>query len=85
MAALTESLRTTSRSNSLSLVYAGTIALVGGTTQLVVTWLIVVSGDNLAPAYFYMAATAIGLTGMLFIRESAPARIRPAALSMAAP
>ena len=84
MAALTESLRKSSRSATLSLVYAGTIALVGGTTQLVVTWLIVASGDTLAPAYFYMAATAIGLTGMVLIRESAPARLRPASVPVAA-
>jgi MFS family permease len=76
MASITESLRKASRSTVLGIVYACVIAIFGGTTQLMVTWLIKVTGNVLAPAYFYMAATAIGLTGMFLIRESAPAARR---------
>jgi MHS family citrate/tricarballylate:H+ symporter-like MFS transporter len=85
MAAITESLRKSSRSATLAIVYACAIALFGGTTQLLVTWLIAVSGNVLAPAYFYMAATAVGLAGMVFLRESAPARLsnRGAGLAVA--
>lgn len=74
MASITESLRKSSRSATLAIVYACAIAIFGGGTQLVVTWLIAVTGDKLAPAYFYVAATAVGLLGMILIRESAPSR-----------
>ncbi len=75
MGAITESLRKTSRSTVLALVYACAIAVFGGTTQLFVTWLIARTGDILCPAYFYMAATAVGLAGAILIRESSPARV----------
>jgi MHS family citrate/tricarballylate:H+ symporter-like MFS transporter len=74
MAAISESMRKSSRSATFAIVYACTIALVGGTTQLLATWLIKQTGNNLAPAWFYVAATVIGLLGMVFLRESAPAR-----------
>ena len=72
MASITESLRKANRSTTLAVVYAGTIALFGGTTQYVVTWLVAVTGNVLSPAYYYMGATAIGVLGMLLMRESAP-------------
>lgn len=75
MGAIAESLRKTSRAAAFSIVYAGPIVVFGGTTQLLVTWLIQVTGNVLAPAWFYMAATAIALVGMAAIRESAPARL----------
>jgi predicted MFS family arabinose efflux permease len=75
MGAISESLRKTRRAAAFSIVYAGPIVVFGGTTQLLVTWLIQVTGDVMAPAWFYMLATAIALVGMLAIRESAPARI----------
>jgi MHS family citrate/tricarballylate:H+ symporter-like MFS transporter len=77
MASITESLRKSSRSAGLAIIYACAIAVFGGTTQLVVTWLISVTGNVLAPAYFYMAATVVGIAGMVAMRESAPARRRP--------
>lgn len=73
MAAIAESLRKTSRAVTFSIVYAGPIVVFGGATQLFVTWLIQATGDILAPAYFYMGATAVALVGMFAIRESAPA------------
>ncbi len=72
MAAIAESLRKTSRAVTFSIVYAAPIVIFGGATQLLVTWLIHVTGDILAPAYFYMAATLVALAGMFGIRESAP-------------
>ncbi len=76
MAAIAESLRKTNRAATFSIVYAGPIVVFGGATQLVVTWLINRTGDVLAPAYFYMAATLIALIGMIALRESAPHRLR---------
>ena len=74
MASITESLRKQNRSTVLAVVYAVTIAVVGGTTQLVVTWLISVTGDLFCPAYYYIGATLVSLAGMIAIRESAPVR-----------
>ena len=75
MGAITESLRKTARSTVLAIVYATTIAVVGGTTQLLITWLISVTGDVMCPAYYYIGATVLSLVGMVLIRESAPAVI----------
>lgn len=75
MVSITESLKKASRSRVLAIVYACAIAVFGGTTQWIATWLIKSTGDNLAPAYFYMAATAIGVAGMLLMRESVPKRV----------
>jgi MFS family permease len=74
MVAITESLRKSSRSTTLAIVYASAIAVFGGTTQWAVTKLIDVTGDILSPAYFYMVATAVGIAGMVLIKESAPHR-----------
>jgi MHS family citrate/tricarballylate:H+ symporter-like MFS transporter len=71
---LTESLRKEVRSAVLATVYAVAVAVFGGTTQLVVTWLIRVTGNSLAPAWYMMAATAIGLVAMAAMKETAPRR-----------
>ncbi|QUD89115.1 MFS transporter [Phenylobacterium montanum] len=75
MSSITESIRKSDRSRTLAIAYAVTIALFGGTTQFVATWLIAATHDNLSPAYFCMVATAIGIVGALAIRESAPAKV----------
>lgn len=74
MAAISESLRKSSRAATFSIVYAAPIVVFGGATQLIVTWLIQLTGNVLAPAYFYMAATVLALIGMTAMRESAPLR-----------
>lgn len=84
MAAIAESLRKSNRASTFSIVYAAPIVIFGGATQLFVTWLIHATGDILAPAYFYVTATIISLIGMVGLRESAPARLPPAAMTMAA-
>jgi MFS family permease len=73
-AALTESLPKTIRSSGFGTVYSLSIALFGGTTQLVVTWLIHVTGNALAPAWYLMGATAIGQIAYMLLPESAPVR-----------
>jgi len=78
MAAIAESLGKANRASTFSIVYAAPIVVFGGATQLVVTWLIQVTGDTLAPAYFYLGATIVAVIGMIALRESAPARL-PAA------
>jgi MFS family permease len=48
------------RSGVLATVYAIAIATFGGTTQLVVTWLIKITGSPMAPAWYMFAALAVG-------------------------
>ena len=83
-ASLAEGLPKSIRSSGFGTVYAVSIAAFGGTTQLVVTWLIHVTGSAMAPAWYLMAATGIGVVGYMLIRESAPARLTRAPAMMTA-
>lgn len=74
-AALAESLPKSIRGSGFGTVYSVAIAVFGGTTQPVVTWLIHVTGSALAPAWYLLAATAVGQVALMLIPESAPARI----------
>ena len=51
-------------------------AAFGGTTQLVVTWLIHVTGSAMAPAWYMLGAGALGQIALMLIAESAPVRLR---------
>jgi len=71
---LTESLPAAIRSAGVAVVYACAIATFGGTTQYAVTWLIKVTRNPLAPAWYWTGAAAVGLAGILLTRESAPGK-----------
>ena len=71
---LSESFPAAIRSGGVSVVYAAAVALFGGTTQYTVAWLISVTGNPLAPAWYWMAAALIGLAAATAIRESAPCK-----------
>jgi MFS family permease len=58
------------RSAGLSIVYALAVTVFGGTTQFVVTWLIHATGDPLAPAWYLIASSAIGVVAILMIAET---------------
>ncbi len=45
-------------------------AIFGGTAPLIATWLIATTGDQLAPAYYLIAAAAISLIAVLASRET---------------
>ena len=77
-AGLAESLPKSIRGAGFGTVYSVSIAAFGGTTQLVVTWLIHVTGSVMAPAWYLMGATAIGQVAFMLIRESAPTRLAAA-------
>jgi MHS family proline/betaine transporter-like MFS transporter len=47
----------------------------GGSAQYNIAWLVRRTGDNLAPAYYWLAATLIGVAAIALFRESAP-RVR---------
>jgi MFS family permease len=73
LAALAESLPKTIRGSGIGTVYSLAIATFGGTTQLVVTWLIHITGSAMAPAWYVIGATAIGQVALMLMPESAPA------------
>jgi MHS family citrate/tricarballylate:H+ symporter-like MFS transporter len=82
-AALAESLPKTIRGSGFGTVYSVSIAAFGGTTQLVVTWLIHVTGSAMAPAWYLLAAAGVGQVALMLMAESAPVRLA-AARSVAA-
>ena len=72
---LTEGLRKEVRSLGMGAVYAITVAVFGGATQPLLAWLLHTTGDPLAPAYFLMATTLVGLVAMALMDETAPGRV----------
>lgn len=74
-ATLAESLPKSIRSSGFGSVYAVSIAVFGGTTQLMVTWLIHVTGSALAPGWYVLAAAAVTQVALILTPESAPVRI----------
>ena len=71
--ALSEGLPRAIRSRGFSIIYSTAIALFGGSTQLIETWLIKVTGSAMAPAWYLTGATALGVLGIVLIAETAPA------------
>jgi MHS family citrate/tricarballylate:H+ symporter-like MFS transporter len=74
-AAFTEALPQRIRGGVFATIYAVAIASFGGTAQLVVAWLIHVSGNPLAPAWYLLFAGIIGLIAMSLMRETAPVKV----------
>ncbi len=62
------------RGGAFATIYAVAIATFGGTAQLVVAWLTEVKGNALAPAWYLLLATAVGLGAMILMPETAPAK-----------
>ncbi|MFC5610163.1 MFS transporter [Variovorax soli] len=58
------------RSTGLSLVYAIGTSIFGGTTQFVVTWLLAVTKNPMAPAWYVVAMSAISIWAMWLLPES---------------
>lgn len=77
LTSISESLPPSIRSGTLAIIYAFAISIFGGSTQFTVTWLIDVTGNPLAPAWYSMAAVIIGLIAMIGLRESAPIKQKP--------
>jgi MFS family permease len=74
--ALAEALPKELRSGALAVIYALAISVFGGTTQLIETWLIHASGSVMAPAWYLIGATVVGVVAMSLMKETAPARMR---------
>jgi MFS transporter, MHS family, citrate/tricarballylate:H+ symporter len=71
---LTEALPQNIRGSVIATVYSLAVALFGGTTQLVITWLLHVTASALAPAWYLVGATAAGQVALMLFPETAPAR-----------
>ena len=63
------------RGGVFATIYAVAIATFGGTAQLVVTWLLHVSGNPLAPSWYLLLAGAVGLIAMSLLPETAPGKV----------
>ena len=72
LAGLAEALPCAIRSSGLGTVYSLAIAAFGGTTQLVITWLIHLTGSSIAPAWYLVGATAVGQIAYMLLPETAP-------------
>ncbi|MET4311894.1 MHS family citrate/tricarballylate:H+ symporter-like MFS transporter [Bradyrhizobium sp. RT4b] len=75
-ATFTEALPQNIRGGVFATVYAVAIASFGGTAQLVVTWLLHVTGNPLAPAWYLLLAAIVGLVAMSLMPETAPVKRR---------
>jgi MHS family citrate/tricarballylate:H+ symporter-like MFS transporter len=78
---LAESLRKEVRGLVLATVYAVALAVFGGTTQLIITAFIHLTGDPLAPAWYMMVATAVGIWAVSMLHETAPSRVKSGGLA----
>jgi MFS family permease len=65
-----ESLPRAVRSAGLSIVYAFSVSIFGGTTNYIVNKLIAISGDKLAPAYYLIAFSVIGTIAAILMPET---------------
>jgi MFS transporter, MHS family, citrate/tricarballylate:H+ symporter len=81
-AGLSESLPPAIRSSGFGIAYSLALAAFGGTTQLVITWLIHWTGSAMAPAWYLIGASVAGQLALLMVGESAP--VKRAALPSAA-
>jgi MFS family permease len=59
-------------------VYAIAISIFGGSTQAVIAWLIHVTGNPMAPAWYLLVAITASLVAMILMTETAPARLAKA-------
>jgi len=69
--AFSESLRKEVRVLGMGGVYAGAVAVFGGTTQPIVLWINHVTGDPRSIAWYTLVATLVGLIAALTMRETA--------------
>jgi len=80
-ATITEALPQRIRGRVFAVVYAVSIAFFGGTTQLVVTWLIHSTGNPMSPAWYLFAATIVGQFALMRLIERTPVKTPSPALA----
>lgn len=62
---------TASRFGAMGIAYNFSVAIFGGTTPFIVQGLIGLSGNDMMPAYYLMATSAVGAVAIYFLKESA--------------
>ena len=73
-AALTESLPKRIRGSGFGTIYSSSIAIFGGTAQLIATWLIHLTGNPLAFVWYLIASGVFGAIATAMMVETAPIR-----------
>jgi MHS family proline/betaine transporter-like MFS transporter len=76
LAAGAELFATRVRSSGYSIGYNLSVAVFGGTAPYVATWLVARTGNDIAPAYYVIAAAVISLVTVLTMRETAGRPLR---------
>jgi MFS family permease len=74
-ACLTETLPKRIRGRTVATVYAVSIATFGGTAQPTIAWLLHVTGNPTAPAWYMLAFASAAAVAALLMHESAPVRL----------
>ncbi|WP_305098163.1 MFS transporter [Croceibacterium aestuarii] len=74
-AAISESIPKAVRARVFALVYAVPVTFLGGSTQLVVTWILEVTGNPMSIAWYLTGVSLIGLVAMWALKESAPVKV----------
>jgi hypothetical protein len=69
-ALLTEAFPKAVRSTGVSIAYALSVTIFGGSTQTVLTWLIATLEDPLVPAWYQIGANLIALVGVVLITRA---------------
>ncbi|MGN6497910.1 MAG: MFS transporter [Tsuneonella sp.] len=77
-AAISESIPKAVRARVFALVYALPVAFLGGSTQLVITWILEVTGNPMSIAWYLTGVSLVGFGAMYALKESAPVKLRPA-------
>ncbi|MDH4569272.1 MFS transporter [Pseudomonas sp. BN414] len=73
--AVAEQFPTRVRSTGLAFAYNVAVMLFGGFAPFIVTWLTQVGGTPVAPAYYVLFASFVGLVATCYLREGAPAAL----------
>jgi MHS family proline/betaine transporter-like MFS transporter len=68
-AVLADIFPTATRGTGLALSYNFSVTLFGGFAPLIATWMIVATGNNMAPSFYVMATAALGIAAVLTLRH----------------
>jgi MFS family permease len=75
LVSVTESLPHRARSGALSIIYALSISIFGGSTQFIVAWLTRLTGNPLTPAWYMIGGVAVGFMALRAMPETAPVKV----------
>jgi MFS family permease len=75
-AAISESIPKAVRARAFALVYALPVAILGGSTQLTVTWILHATGNPMSIAWYLTVVSLVGFAAMYALKESAPVKLR---------